>query len=85
MNTSVSKVAGPSSPSYAARLLILGARVYQQTLSRFLGGQCRFSPSCSHYFIEAVEKHGAVRGGWLGLRRLLRCHPFSRGGLDPVP
>ncbi len=85
MNTSVSRAANPTGLSYAARLLILGVRVYQQTLSWALGGQCKFAPTCSHYFIEAVEKHGAARGGWLGLRRLLRCHPFSRGGMDPVP
>lgn len=68
-----------------AKALIVLARLYQVTLSPMLGGQCRFLPTCSHYFIEAVDKHGAVVGGWMGLRRLLRCHPFSRGGYDPVP
>ncbi len=68
-----------------AEALIVLARLYQVTLSPMLGGQCRFMPTCSHYFIEAVDKHGALVGGWLGLRRLLRCHPFSRGGYDPVP
>ncbi len=68
-----------------AEALILLARLYQVTLSPLLGGQCRFLPTCSHYFIEAVDKHGALVGGWMGLRRLLRCHPFSRGGYDPVP
>ena len=67
------------------RLLIVLVRVYQATLSRFLGGQCRFVPTCSEYFIQAVREYGAVRGGWMGLRRLLRCHPFSKGGCDPVP
>lgn len=70
---------------FPAAALILLARLYQLTLSPLLGGHCRFLPTCSHYFIEAVEKHGALVGGFLGLRRLLRCHPFSRGGHDPVP
>jgi putative membrane protein insertion efficiency factor len=65
--------------------LILLARLYQVTLSPLLGRHCRFVPTCSYYFIEAVEKHGALAGGWMGLRRLLRCHPFSQGGIDPVP
>jgi putative membrane protein insertion efficiency factor len=65
--------------------LILLVRLYQITLSPLLGRHCRFMPTCSNYFIEAVERHGALAGGWLGLRRLLRCHPFSRGGVDPVP
>ena len=68
----------------AAAVLLL-VRLYQVTLSPLLGGQCRFLPTCSHYVLEAVDKHGALVGGWLGLRRLLRCHPFSRGGYDPVP
>jgi hypothetical protein len=67
-----------------ARLLIGLARLYQLTLSRWLGGQCRYLPTCSEYFIEAVRRHGAVRGGLKGLWRLLRCHPFARGGYDPV-
>ena len=46
---------------------------------------CRFEPSCSQYSVEAIELHGALRGGWLTLKRLLRCNPFSRGGFDPVP
>ncbi|HAU37406.1 MAG TPA: membrane protein insertion efficiency factor YidD [Phycisphaerales bacterium] len=67
------------------RTLIVLARAYQETLSPILGRQCRFVPTCSRYFIEAVEKYGAVRGGALGVWRILRCHPFSRGGYDPVP
>lgn len=70
---------------FPARVLILLAHLYQLTLSPLLGGHCRFLPTCSQYFIEAVERHGALIGGYLGLRRLLRCHPFSRGGYDPVP
>ena len=67
------------------KLLILLARLYQLALSPFLGGQCRFYPSCSEYFIEAVREKGAFRGGWLGVLRLCRCHPFHPGGFDPVP
>ena len=67
-----------------AAVLILLARLYQLTLSRFLGGQCRFVPTCSEYFIEAVRRRGALRGGLMGLWRILRCNPFSCGGYDPV-
>ena len=71
--------------SLPGRVMVMFVRIYQGTLSTWLGGQCRFTPSCSRYFIEAVNRHGAWRGGWLGVRRLLRCHPFGRGGYDPVP
>lgn len=67
-----------------AGLLIALARLYQVTLSHWLGGQCRFRPTCSEYFIQAVRTHGAIRGGAMGLWRVLRCHPLSRGGYDPV-
>jgi putative membrane protein insertion efficiency factor len=60
-------------------------RAYQVLLGPFLGGACRFYPSCSHYACEAIERHGARRGSWLALRRLLWCHPFSPGGVDLVP
>lgn len=71
------------------RLLQEGAlrlvRLYQLVLSPWLGGACRFEPSCSHYAAGAIERHGAWRGSWLALRRLGRCHPFDAGGFDPVP
>jgi hypothetical protein len=71
--------------SFAAWPLIGLVRIYQATLSPFLGGHCRFLPSCSEYAIEALRTHGALRGGWLALRRILRCHPFGGSGYDPVP
>ena len=67
-----------------AGVLILLVRIYQATLSRYVGGQCRFFPTCSNYFIEAVRRHGAIRGGAKGLWRLARCHPLAKGGYDPV-
>lgn len=67
------------------KLLIRMIRAYQLVLSPVVGNHCRFYPSCSHYAIEAIARHGALRGGWLALRRLSRCHPWHPGGLDPVP
>ena len=67
-------------------LITIGlVRLYQYTLSPLIGRQCRFHPTCSSYMIAAVEKYGAVRGGWRGLRRIARCHPWHPGGDDPVP
>jgi putative membrane protein insertion efficiency factor len=68
-----------------ARLLILLARAWQLGPSTVLPPSCRFQPSCSAYAIEAIRRYGAARGGWLALRRLLRCHPWGGSGLDPVP
>lgn len=65
--------------------LVLLVRVYQVLLSPLLPASCRYTPSCSAYAIEALERHGAVRGGGLAVRRILRCHPFRPGGYDPVP
>jgi putative membrane protein insertion efficiency factor len=67
------------------RALLLLLRVYQAVHAPFFYGTCRFHPTCSHYAAEAVEIHGPLRGLWLALRRLLRCHPLCRGGYDPVP
>ena len=67
------------------RLLIALIRGYQVAISPWLGRNCRFYPSCSQYTLEAIERHGALKGLWLGLRRVLRCHPFHPGGHDPVP
>jgi putative membrane protein insertion efficiency factor len=60
-------------------------RFYQTAISPLSPPRCRFHPSCSHYGAEAIERYGAGRGSWLLVRRLLRCHPFCRGGWDPVP
>lgn len=60
-------------------------RAYQYLLSPYFGTQCRFTPSCSHYALGALKKHGAFRGGYLATRRILRCNPWQSGGCDPVP
>ncbi len=60
-------------------------RFYQYFVSPLLGPSCRFTPTCSQYAIEAIDGHGVLRGGWLAVRRLLRCHPWGGSGYDPVP
>jgi uncharacterized protein len=66
------------------RVLIDALRLYKLLISPLLPSACRFYPTCSEYMMEAVQRHGAVRGVWLGLKRLGRCHPFHEGGYDPV-
>ena len=66
------------------RSMIAAVRLYQATLSPLIGRQCRFQPTCSNYFIEALERNGLFRGTLLGLWRILRCHPLAGGGYDPV-
>jgi putative membrane protein insertion efficiency factor len=73
-------------PSHWPRHLVRGLiRLYQLFLSPILGNNCRFQPTCSHYGMEALERHGLFRGGWLTMRRILRCHPWGGMGYDPVP
>lgn len=66
-------------------LLVLLVRIYQWTLRPFIGAHCRYEPSCSHYAIEALQRHGAWRGAGLAAWRVLRCNPWTPGGFDPVP
>jgi putative membrane protein insertion efficiency factor len=67
---------------HVLKILIRG---YQLAISPLFGPRCRFYPSCSHYAIQAIDAHGALRGTWLTLKRISRCHPFNAGGFDPVP
>ena len=67
------------------RVLIALVRFYQRCISPLLPPRCIYLPTCSQYMLEAVEKYGVWKGGWLGLRRICRCHPFHQGGYDPVP
>ncbi|MGC3872301.1 membrane protein insertion efficiency factor YidD [Halomonas sp. GXIMD04776] len=67
-------------------ILLIGIiRLYQYGISPLLGPRCRFWPSCSHYAIEALQLYGPFKGGWLALKRILKCHPWHAGGIDPVP
>ena len=66
-------------------LLIRLITFYQLTLSLLIGNDCRFYPTCSQYTKEAIEKHGSIKGSWLGVRRICSCHPWHEGGVDPVP
>lgn len=66
-------------------VMVCCIRVYQYAISPLLGPTCRFRPTCSQYFIVSLQKHGAVRGCWLGIKRISRCHPWHSGGYDPPP
>jgi len=66
-------------------LALVPLRFYKRFVSPLLPPMCRFDPTCSIYMMQAIEKHGTLRGVWLGMRRLARCHPFNPGGWDPVP
>src|SRR5579859_702692 len=78
--------AGEETPIEAVKyLVIIPVRIYQLTISPWLPRACRYEPSCSNYMLEAVRKHGAMKGTWMGLRRLLRCAPWGGHGFDPVP
>ena len=67
------------------KMMILLIRFYQKILSPLLPNVCRYTPSCSEYFIQALQIHGVLKGSWLGIRRILRCHPWGGKGYDPVP
>lgn len=68
-----------------AHILALPVRAYRMVFSPWVGHNCRYQPTCSAYALEALEKHGALKGGWLAARRIGRCHPFGSDGYDPVP
>lgn len=67
------------------KVLLLLIKFYQKAISPFTPPTCRFHPTCSHYGFEAIETHGAIKGSWLAVRRISKCHPFHEGGFDPVP
>lgn len=71
--------------SFVTRLLILGVRFYQSAISPLTPPSCRYTPTCSQYAVEALRVHGALRGSWLALKRICRCHPWGGSGYDPVP
>lgn len=75
----------PRSPSLLARFGIMLVKGYRLVLSPLLGPRCRYQPTCSHYALEALRIHGGLKGGWLAIRRVMRCHPFGGHGYDPVP
>ena len=79
----------PSTPSFwkkaAIAPFLLLIRFYQLVISPALGPKCRYTPTCSAYTVEALRKYGLIKGGWMGLKRLARCHPWGGSGYDPVP
>lgn len=72
-------------PGVAARFGLSLIRFYQRKISPLTPASCRYRPTCSQYTLEAIQKYGLLRGGWMGTRRISRCHPFHPGGYDPVP
>lgn len=76
---------GDTNPRVVARVMIMMVKVYQVTLSSVMGRGCRHLPTCSSYTIEAIARHGAWRGFWLGVSRIVRCNPWGSSGFDPVP
>lgn len=80
-----SAAASRDGAEHVRRVLVLLVRGYQVAISPMLPASCRYYPSCSAYAVEALERHGALRGTWLAVRRIARCHPFKPGGYDPVP
>ena len=80
-----SKMGSPKLRLLFARLLLIPVYVYRFFISPLLGINCRFMPTCSAYTMEAMEKYGALRGGWLAVKRIVKCHPFGGSGHDPVP
>lgn len=74
-----------TSHSLGEKILIKLLRLYQVAISPMIGPRCRFTPTCSCYGIEAIKTHGALKGSWLTLKRILKCHPLNAGGYDPVP
>ena len=71
--------------SLARRVGMFPVRLYRCTLAYFMGGHCRFTPTCSQYALDAIAEHGVVKGWWMSVKRIGRCHPFCPGGHDPVP
>ncbi|MBL4593219.1 MAG: membrane protein insertion efficiency factor YidD [Flavobacteriales bacterium] len=68
-----------------SKIFVIIIRIYQLSISPILGQNCRYTPSCSQYSIEAINKYGPLKGGWLSLKRIFSCHPWGRHGHDPVP
>jgi putative membrane protein insertion efficiency factor len=86
VNAKPSASKNKSAQSYPVQIALLGLRFYKAYLSLLFAGNCRFEPTCSQYTYEAIERFGVPRGVWLGMKRLARCHPFSRRfGYDPIP
>ena len=85
MSAALPELPAPASSRWMRNALIAAIRVYQGVFSPLLAPACRFDPSCSSYAIEAIARRGAIRGSWLALRRIGRCHPWGGFGYDPVP